>query len=98
MIVMIASSDPSDASVAPFGGLKAVFTPDPIAVGIPTDGEPILIDMSASITTNGMTSPPPRAGAIRPWAMDARATGQMIPTRFSPIRRAPAAGRARSRP
>src|SRR5262249_56343498 len=56
MMVMIASSDPADASVAPFGGLRAVFTPDPIAVGIPTDGEPVLIDMSASITTNGMTN------------------------------------------
>ena len=33
-----------------------MFTPDPIAVGIPTDGDPILIDMSASITTNGMTN------------------------------------------
>ena len=56
LMVTIASSDPSDASVAPFGGLKAVFTPDPIAVGIPTDGDPILIDMSASITTNGLTN------------------------------------------
>jgi len=26
-----------------------VFTPDPIAIGIPTGGDPILIDISASI-------------------------------------------------
>ena len=73
MLVTIASSDPSAASVAPFGGLEAVFTPDPLAVGIPTAGDPILIDMSASITTNGMT------GRLRaegrkypgPWAMTA---------------------------
>ena len=32
-----------------------MFTPDPIAVGIPTDGDPILFDMSASITTNGLS-------------------------------------------
>ena len=72
-MVMIASSDPSDASIAPFGGLRAVFTPDPLAVGIPTTDGPILIDMSASITTNGMT------GRLRtegrrfpgPWAMTA---------------------------
>lgn len=71
MMVMIASSDPADASVAPFGGLRAVFTPDPIAVGIPTDAEPILIDMSASITTNGMTNRLRKEGRCYPstWAM-----------------------------
>ena len=73
LMVVVASSDPAAASVAPFGGRKAVFTPDPLAVGIPTDGDPILIDISASITTNGM------AGRLRaegrrfpgPWALDA---------------------------
>jgi LDH2 family malate/lactate/ureidoglycolate dehydrogenase len=71
MMVTIASSDPADASVAPFGGLSAVFTPDPIAVGIPTDGDPILIDMSASITTNGMTNRLRKEGKRYPgkWAM-----------------------------
>jgi LDH2 family malate/lactate/ureidoglycolate dehydrogenase len=74
MMVMIASSDPADASVAPFGGLRAVFTPDPIAVGIPTDGEPILIDMSASITTNGMTNRLRKEGRRYPskWAMTSK--------------------------
>jgi LDH2 family malate/lactate/ureidoglycolate dehydrogenase len=78
MMVMIASSDPADCSVAPYGGLKAVFTPDPLAVGIPTDGEPILIDMSASITTNGLTNRLRREGKRYPsqWAM----TGQGEPT------------------
>lgn len=55
LMLVVGSSDPSVASVAPFGGRKAVFTPNPMAVGIPTDGDPILIDMSASITTNGMS-------------------------------------------
>jgi LDH2 family malate/lactate/ureidoglycolate dehydrogenase len=55
-MILLTCSDPSEASVAPFGGLRALFTPDPIAAGIPTDGEPILVDMSASITTNGMTA------------------------------------------
>ena len=72
-MVMIASSDPSDASIAPFGGLKAVFTPDPLAVGIPTSDGPILIDMSASITTNGMTGRLRKEGRRfpGPWAMTA---------------------------
>ena len=77
MMATILSSDPADASVAPFGGLKAVFTPDPIAVGIPTGGDPILIDMSASITTNGMTNRLRREGRRYPgpWAMDAQGHG-----------------------
>lgn len=56
LMVMIASSDPASSTVAPFGGLDAVFGPDPIAVGIPTGGDPVLIDMSSSITTNGMVA------------------------------------------
>ena len=72
-MVMIASSDPSDASIAPYGGLKAVFTPDPLAVGIPTSDGPILIDMSSSITTNGMTNRLRKEGQRFPgaWAMTA---------------------------
>src|SRR5690606_27668967 len=52
-MAIIASSDPSEASVAPFGGIRALVTPDPIAAGIPTEGDPILVDISASISTNG---------------------------------------------
>jgi LDH2 family malate/lactate/ureidoglycolate dehydrogenase len=75
-MVTIASSDPAVASVAPFGGRTAVFTPDPIAIGIPTDGDPILIDMSASITTNGMSDRLRREGKPFPgkWALDATGT------------------------
>jgi LDH2 family malate/lactate/ureidoglycolate dehydrogenase len=73
LMVLIASSDPAVASVAPFGGRKAVLTPDPIAAGIPTDGDPILIDLSASITTNGMSDRLRREGKRfpGPWALDA---------------------------
>ena len=55
-VIVIACSDPAVATVAPYGGLDPVFTPDPFAAGIPTGGDPILIDMSASITTNGMAT------------------------------------------
>ena len=72
-MILLTCSDPSEASVAPFGGLQALFTPDPIAFGIPTGGDPILIDMSASITTNGMTARLRNAGEPfpGPWAMTA---------------------------
>lgn len=56
IMVLICSSDPSVATVAPYGGRRALFTPDPIAIGIPTDGDPILIDTSASVTTNGVSA------------------------------------------
>ncbi|HEY4201141.1 MAG TPA: Ldh family oxidoreductase [Devosiaceae bacterium] len=55
LMAIIASSDPSAQSVAAFGGLDPVIGPDPLAIGIPTRGDPVLIDMSSSITTNGMT-------------------------------------------
>ena len=36
LMVSIASSSPSGAQVAPFGGRVGVYTPDPVAHGIPT--------------------------------------------------------------
>ncbi len=73
LMCIVASSDPSTASVAPFGGRRAVFTPDPLAVGIPTNDDPILIDMSASITTNGLSDRLRREDKKfpGPWALDA---------------------------
>ena len=73
LMAIVTCSDPAVASVAPFGGRKAAFTPDPIAVGIPTDGDPILIDISASITTNGLSGRLHKEGKRFPgeWALDA---------------------------
>jgi LDH2 family malate/lactate/ureidoglycolate dehydrogenase len=53
--LLIFTSDPSAAMVAPHGGITPVITPNPIAAGIPADPDPILIDVSMSITTGGMT-------------------------------------------
>jgi L-lactate dehydrogenase len=73
-LIEILSSDPSVASVAPYGGTRAVFTPNPIAVGIPTSGEPILIDVSTSVTTNGMSNRLKAAGKTfeHAWLLDNR--------------------------
>ncbi len=72
MVVTITSSDPTVSSVAPYGGRQPVFSPDPIAVGIPTPGDPILVDMSSSITTNGMIKRLTAAGGRlpHPWLID----------------------------
>ncbi|BCX16424.1 MAG: lactate dehydrogenase [Geminicoccaceae bacterium] len=72
-VVLVASSDPSVATVAPHGGRRAVFTPDPIAAGLPTPADPVLVDISASITTNAMSARLAREGRKGPaaWWIDA---------------------------
>ena len=74
MMALVYSSDPAAASVAPFGAVSPVFTPNPLAAGIPTSGDPILIDVSASYTTNSLTTRLYRAGERLPhaWVQDAR--------------------------
>ena len=48
--------DSAVASVVPYGGLDPVYTPNPLAIGIPNEGEPILIDVSMSTITNGLVN------------------------------------------
>lgn len=73
LMVLIASSDPSVVSVAPFGGTARLYSPNPLAAGIPTSGDPILIDVSMSTTTIGMTSRARAEGKLLPhaWILDA---------------------------
>jgi L-lactate dehydrogenase len=73
-MMLLASSDPAVASVAPHGGTRAVFTPNPIAAGIPTSGSPVLVDISASVTTNGMSNRLHKAGRQfdESWMLDAQ--------------------------
>jgi LDH2 family malate/lactate/ureidoglycolate dehydrogenase len=56
LMIILTCSDPAGASVAPFGALTPVFTPNLIAAGLPASGDPILLDISASLTTNGLTN------------------------------------------
>lgn len=62
LVMLLASSDPAVASVAPYGGTQAVFTPNPIAAGIPATSNPFLIDISSSIVTNGLCARLQKAG------------------------------------
>ena len=55
-LAILASSDPSGGSVAPWGGTRPLYTPNPLAAGWPSPGGPVMIDVSMSITTNGMTA------------------------------------------
>jgi len=80
-MALIYCSDPSAHSVAPFGGVSSVFTPNPFAAGIPTSGDPILLDISASYTTNGMTARLHKAGEklAHPWVQDAQGNATTDP-------------------
>jgi LDH2 family malate/lactate/ureidoglycolate dehydrogenase len=55
LMLSLTCSDPSVVSVAPFGSVEPAYTPNPLAFGWPTAGEPVIVDISASTTTNGMT-------------------------------------------
>ncbi|MES2786907.1 MAG: Ldh family oxidoreductase [Pseudomonadota bacterium] len=72
LLMILACSDPASASVAPFGGLDPVFTPNPLAAGIPTGNLPVLIDISTSATTNGLTRRLHTEGGRlpAPWVID----------------------------
>jgi L-lactate dehydrogenase len=72
LLLLLTCSDPNAASVAPFGGLDPVFTPNPVSAGIPTSGAPVLIDISTSSTTNGLTTRLHKEGGRlpAPWLID----------------------------
>jgi LDH2 family malate/lactate/ureidoglycolate dehydrogenase len=72
LVMLLTCSDPAVASVAPFGGLDPVLTPNPLAAGFPTTDLPVLIDISTSATTNGLTNRLHGEGARLPaqWVID----------------------------
>jgi LDH2 family malate/lactate/ureidoglycolate dehydrogenase len=82
--VQIVSSDPSVASVAPFGGRRALYTPNPMAAGWPTPTGPVLLDVSMSITTNGMIGRLRAQGRPfeQPWLLDSEGRPSTDPNAF----------------
>jgi LDH2 family malate/lactate/ureidoglycolate dehydrogenase len=72
LLILLSCSDPANRTVTPHGGVAPRFSPDPFAVGIPTNGEPILIDISMSTTANGLCQRLANAGEKLPgpWIVD----------------------------
>jgi L-lactate dehydrogenase len=72
LFILLTCSDPASRTVAPHGGIAPRFCPNPIAAGIPTDGDPILIDISTSSTSNGVCNRAAAAGERLPgpWLID----------------------------
>lgn len=55
-MMMLTLTDAGHSGVAPFGGITPVLTSNPIAFGAPTDGDPILVDMTTCLQSNGMAA------------------------------------------
>jgi LDH2 family malate/lactate/ureidoglycolate dehydrogenase len=72
LMIVLASSDPAAASVAPYGSTRRLYSPNPLAAGIPTQGDPILLDVSMSLTTNGFVTRADANGQRlpHPWVLD----------------------------
>ena len=71
-MLVLTCSDPATASVAPWGGTQRVITPNPLAAAWPTPEGPVILDVSMSITTNGMTARRRAEGTRFPgnWLLD----------------------------
>ena len=74
LLVELQCSGPAAKGVAPYGGTVPVMTPNPMAAGIPTRGDPVLLDVSSSITTLNYARQLVARGERfpAPWAMDAQ--------------------------
>ena len=72
LFMLLTCSDPSVGTVAPYGGMLPLYTPNPLAVGIPTESDPIIIDISMSCTANGLVMRSEKEGKAlpHPWLMD----------------------------
>lgn len=66
LMAMVYSSDPSVGIVSAHGGIDPIYTPNPIAAGIPTQGKPILLDVSMSTVTLAMVGQCRDAGTRLP--------------------------------
>src|SRR4051794_38976976 len=55
LMILLTCSDPSGTAVAPHGGYRGTLTPNPLAAAWPTAGDPVMLDVCQSITTNLMT-------------------------------------------
>jgi len=70
---LLTCSDPHDQAVAPYGGRRGVYSPNPIAAAWPTESDPVIIDVSTSIVSNGQTRRAQSEGRKFPaaWLVDA---------------------------
>jgi L-lactate dehydrogenase len=56
LMLVLAASDPDTQTVAPFGGIQPLYSPNPLAVGIPSDDE-LGLNYSNCTSTGSSISP-----------------------------------------
>jgi LDH2 family malate/lactate/ureidoglycolate dehydrogenase len=80
-IAILATSDPAFSFVAPYGGREPVLTPNPFAIGYPGTQTPVVVDISASITTVSMVRQKAATGQLleHPWLLDSAGTATRDP-------------------
>jgi len=73
LMALLSCSAPGEGGVAPHGGKEGVFTPNPLAAAWPTAGDPVIMDVSMSITSYGNTRRAQAEGRKfpAPWLIDA---------------------------
>jgi LDH2 family malate/lactate/ureidoglycolate dehydrogenase len=89
LVLVLMSSAPATSSVAPYGGTRGVFSPSPLGVGIPTSGAPVMVDVSTSITTMGLTGRLAKEGGRLPgaWLLDEQGVPTDDPAVVTPPRK-----------
>lgn len=67
LLINLMAATPAQASVAPAGATSRVFSPNPYAIGVPTAGEPVIVDMSFSVTAAGKVRQAYDRDELLPW-------------------------------
>lgn len=84
LVMLLACSDPAYNRVAPFGGLTGAYSPNPIAGGFPTEGDPVIFDISTSATAGGVIGKATREdkNLPHPWLITQKGEASNDPQTF----------------
>ncbi len=83
--IVMCNDHGSSPAVAPFGGIDARMSTNPLSIGIPTGGRhPILIDMATSVVASGKIHVQKNRGEKMPegWALDSKGNPTTDPNVF----------------
>ena len=72
LVAQIFCGAEGSAFIAPWGGIERRLSTNPIAIAVPTGGEPVLVDMTTSVVAEGKVKLARTAGKTLPpgWVLD----------------------------
>ncbi len=84
LMMILSCSDPRNKTVAPYGSTTGIYSPNPLAVGIPTSEQPIIVDVSMSTTANAVIAQKQQRGEKLPhaWLLDPKGKPTKDPETF----------------